>query len=721
MREGERNSLRIRQALTGIICLIGIILFVYAVPSFYVELRDHCIDQECTAFYDTPPSSEWLEARGLSSAWFAGAYTGLYFLFGLVYISVGLIVYRQKSRELVGQVAAIALILQGFTFNAISLPLMNIHPVLTFVIGAVNTFSFLALMSLFFLFPNGQFNPKWTRYLLLVILIPGILRGLFPGTPLDMQTTSGPLFIIWVIVWMTSLITIQVYRYRKVLGPLERQQTKWAVSGMSAAIFGLLVITLIHILQDGLLQGNPAFLFFTEIVLSFSMMLLPITLLFALLRRKLWDIDPIVNRTLLYGMLSLFVIVIYISVVWYIGTLFHSSSQWLNSLIATGLVAILFAPVKERLQRWINRFMYGENDDPLTVLARLGQKLGNPLSPHDALSVVVRTVKEALKLPYAGLALHQNGETFIVAEEGTPQEPLSSYSLVHRGEKLGNLLVANRSPGEAFSVSDHRFLDMLVNQTSAIVKSATASIDLHRVAEDLRESRERLVLAREEERRRLRRNLHDDLAPRLAALALTASAAETLLQSDPAKTKSILIELQTVIRSTVSDIRRLVHDLRPPALDELGLAGAIQERINDLCRPLKPLEDGGSIQQEVPAALQFRLHAPDRLPLLPAAVEVAAFRIVTEALVNVVRHANASLCEVTIRLGQALEVEIIDDGQGVRDKLESTGPGGIGTHSMRERAEELGGYCLIEAVQPRGTRVLAYLPITDTEQGSESA
>ncbi|WP_373231497.1 histidine kinase [Cohnella sp.] len=715
--------MRITQALTGLICLLGVILFLYATPNFYIELRDHCIDQECIAFYDTPPSSEWLRARGLSNIWFAGAYTGLYALFGLIYMGVGLIVYRQKSTELIGQVAAIALVLQGFSFTTVPLILQNIHPVITFVVGFLSSVSFLALMTLFFLFPNGKFNPRWTRYLLIAILIPGVLKGLFPGTKVDLQTISGPLFMIWVLIWMVSLITIQIYRYRKVLGPLERQQTKWAISGMSVAIFGLLVITLAHILQDDLLQRNPALLFLSEVVLIFSMMLLPVSLLFALLRRKLWDIDPIVNRTLLYGMLSLFVIIIYISVVWYIGFLFQTASQWLNSLIATGLVAILFAPIKERLQRWINRFMYGENDDPLAVLVRLGQKLENPLSPYDALNVVVRTVKEALKLPYAGLSLHQSGETLIVAEEGEQQELPTSFPLVHRGETLGNLLVSARSPGESFSVSDHRFLNMLVHQTGAIVKSATASIDLHQVAEDLRDSRERLVLAREEERRRLRRNLHDDLAPRLAALALTASAAETLLQSDPARTKSILVELQTVIRSTVSDIRRLVHDLRPPALDELGLAGAIQERIHDLCRPLKPLASGEGNSHAAPAALDFRLHAPDKLPMLPAAVEVAAFRIVTEAIVNVVRHANATFCEVHIRLGQALEVEIIDDGQGDLDKLgrQSAAAGGIGTHSMRERAEELGGYCLIEAVQPRGTKVRAYLPITDTEQGSESA
>jgi signal transduction histidine kinase len=210
------------------------------------------------------------------------------------------------------------------------------------------------------------------------------------------------------------------------------------------------------------------------------------------------------------------------------------------------------------------------------------------------------------------------------------------------------------------------------------------------------------------------------LAPRLAALALTASAAETLLQTDPATTRTILVELQTVIRSTVADIRRLVHDLRPPALDELGLVGAIQERIHDLSRPLKPADAGNDSKPAPVSQLQFRLNAPEELPPLPAAVEVAAFRIVTEAIVNVVRHAEATVCEVNIRLNKSLEIEIRDNGRGAKDKRKANPTGGIGLHSMRERAEELGGYCLFEAMPSGGTKVVAMLPI-EADVGSESA
>ncbi|WP_229263908.1 hypothetical protein [Cohnella cholangitidis] len=172
--------MRLTRILSGIICLIGIALFVYAIPVFYVELRDQCVDQACNAFYDTPPSSAWLESHGLNNRIFAGAYTGLYALFGLAYIGVGIIVFRKKSKELIGQVSSVALVLQGFTFNSLSHGIQGVHPILDYLLFVVEGFSFIALMTLFFIFPNGKFNPGWTRYLLLAIVVPGLLKAYFP-------------------------------------------------------------------------------------------------------------------------------------------------------------------------------------------------------------------------------------------------------------------------------------------------------------------------------------------------------------------------------------------------------------------------------------------------------------------------------------------------------------------------------------------------------------
>jgi signal transduction histidine kinase len=214
------------------------------------------------------------------------------------------------------------------------------------------------------------------------------------------------------------------------------------------------------------------------------------------------------------------------------------------------------------------------------------------------------------------------------------------------------------------------------------------------------------VIAREEERRRLRRDLHDDLAPTLAALALKASTLGDLILKDPTAATALTEELSRAIRAAVGDIRRLVYDLRPPTLDELGLIAAIRERVIHY--------NSGKLlgeKLEMPMQLQVIVDAPDRLPPLPAAVEVAAYRIIQEALTNVARHAQASTCSIRLTLPDDLEIEIVDNGIG----LPGDHPIGVGLHSMRERAEELGGTCVIERTAQAGTRVHARLPVVKEE------
>lgn len=194
------------------------------------------------------------------------------------------------------------------------------------------------------------------------------------------------------------------------------------------------------------------------------------------------------------------------------------------------------------------------------------------------------------------------------------------------------------------------------------------------LSDQLQASRERIIAAREEERRRLRRDLHDGLGPALTGVALIADAATNLLATDPERARELLGALRGEIRTAVADIRRLVEDLRPPALDDLGLVGALRQRVEHLVRRA----DGG--------ALLVRLDVPGEVPVLPAAVEVAAYRVATEALTNVVRHSTASTAVLRLRCGRELDLEIADDGS-------PDGPWrpGVGLHAMRERAAELGG------------------------------
>jgi signal transduction histidine kinase len=235
---------------------------------------------------------------------------------------------------------------------------------------------------------------------------------------------------------------------------------------------------------------------------------------------------------------------------------------------------------------------------------------------------------------------------------------------------------------------DLRLLADLSRQIGTVAHAVT-------LTEDLQRSRERIVAAREEERRRLRRDLHDGLGPTLAGLALKASTISQLAGSDPAAAGRVGDELYTEIRGTIAEVRRLVYQLRPPSLDELGLAGALREV---------------ALAQAGPGRVQVDVAVQEPLPPLPAAVEVAAFRIASEALTNVGRHAEASVCRVSIRCTDALEIEIADNGRGIAPGRAA----GVGLLAMRERTAELGGALTIESSS--GTTILARLPLTSRQQ-----
>jgi signal transduction histidine kinase len=263
-------------------------------------------------------------------------------------------------------------------------------------------------------------------------------------------------------------------------------------------------------------------------------------------------------------------------------------------------------------------------------------------------------------------------------------------------------IVAPRAPGEPLTPTDQRLLSDLARQAGVAAHAVRLTADLQRLTVDLQRSRERLVTAREEERRRLRRDLHDGLGPTLGALMLQLGSARSLLTHDPAAAEKLLSTLEVTVEGVMTDIRRLVYNLRPPALDELGLVSALREHAAQYVA-----QEAAASQAGTAPGLSITIDAPELLPELPAAVEAATYRIVQEALANVVRHAQAQTCWIRLRLGEALWVEIDDDGVG----LPSTRRSGVGLTSMRERAEELGGLCLVEARPFGGTRVQARLPL----------
>jgi signal transduction histidine kinase len=393
-----------------------------------------------------------------------------------------------------------------------------------------------------------------------------------------------------------------------------------------------------------------------------------------------------------YGILSAVIVGLYVLVVGGLGALIHANDSGWLAVLATGLVAILFVPLRERLQRAVNRLMYGERDDPLSLLERLGDELRAVVTPRVAMQAIADTLVQTLKLPYAAIELVHSDEGERVASAGLANSARRvTFPIEYQSGIIGALVVSPRAPNEPLTTAEQRLLKDIAQQAGMVAHVA-------QITAELKSSRERIVTAREEERRRLRRDLHDELGPTLAGQALKLDAVLEML-SDPSlaqhptveRVRGLLTDLQSKTQATVADIRRLVYELRPPALDELGLAGALSAQFNSFSA------NGLEIAIET---------TPSRLPPLPAAHEAAAYRIALEAVTNVVRHAHARHCWVRLVLDKDLSLEIRDDGVGV-----SGTSVGIGLNSMRERAAELGGTCQIDSTLG-GTTIRARLPIS---------
>ncbi|MGI5491664.1 sensor histidine kinase [Microtetraspora malaysiensis] len=483
-------------------------------------------------------------------------------------------------------------------------------------------------------------------------------------------------------------------------GRRERDQVKWLAYATGLA--GLIIAArLVAGLTDDVPEVVwPATDTFWELAGTLGGILLPVAVGVAVLQHRLLDIDFVINRTFVYLLLSGCVVGGYVATVGYLGAIFDSEGTLPVSIVAAGVVALVFAPLRDRVQRWINLLMYGRRDDPYAALALLGRRLEETAEPSAVLAAVARSVAEALRLPHVAVEA-AGGPSHA---HGVPAPDPVRLPLVYHNEPVGELVLSPR-PGESgFGPKDRRVLADLARQTGVAVHSV-------RLSADLRRSRERLVVAREEERRRLRRDLHDGLGPTLAALTMRAEALQDLVEDETAK--AMLEEIMTDAQAAMNDVRALVEGLRPPALDTLGLLGAIRSHVAGLPRSAR-------------AWLDVRVECVGELPALPAAVEVAAYRIAVEALANVRGHSGATRALVRLSAaGGRLHLEVSDDGPdpaGPDADPASRGVGaGVGTASMRERAAELGGSCLVEPRAEGGTRVLAELPLgADREIPPES-
>jgi len=509
--------------------------------------------------------------------------------------------------------------------------------------------------------------------------------------PVDvMEVTIGLPWLLLVAATVVVSFGSLVARWRRADRRETRQQLAWVVFAFALVLLAVFANEVLNSVAFNVFGVDLGLAPALDVVGAVALVGLAVAWGIAVLRFRLHSIDLVINRTVVYGTLTLAITAVYVVLVAGVGSLVPVEQPTL-ALAATVLVAIGVAPLRDALQRAVNRVMFGRRDDPYAVMAELGRLLSEAGTPEETLQTLVDTVAESLKLPGVAIELEHDGTWSVQAAHGAPPPPGTGASvpLRDRGELVGRLLAAPRSAREPLSDGDLALLADIAGPAASVARTV-------RLTADLRASRERLVLAREEERRRIRRDLHDGLGPSLAAQTFQLDEILDRVGSDPEGAAEVAAALKAHNRELVADVRRLVHALRPPTLDELGLAGALRAHAAQL-------DGSGRIRVRVTAT-------PDPLPPVPAAVEVAGYHIAREAITNAVRHAHATHCTVTLAVDRdELVLAVVDDGRGLATGEPSGGEPGLGLRSMRERAEELGGS--FELRDGSGVEVVAVLPL----------
>jgi two-component system, NarL family, sensor kinase len=680
-RVGRRRVVLMAWTLWGSVCALSLLLIVLTIAFHLVSRYDWYF---CYLFGGSfaPWRALTVEALGVLGAPILGA----------------LIVWRQPTNRYgwVWCLLGLAVAIRGAAF-AYEVWAWYVAPVQPFGyqaawLGTVTaTMAFALIPLVLVLFPDGRPpSPRWRPLVwtsVVVAVVWTLSTAVAPG-PMIFEGTPNPFNPLWrydlpaeLARWLADelgwavLLVIAVgavsllARLRQARGR-QRQQVKW-LAYAAVLLTAVLVAQLIWE-PVGLMLAIPIAIALWAVYLAIAI---------AVLRHRLYDIDRLISRTLVYGLLTAAGVGVYVAVV--------KGAEWLlaegvglgGSLLATAVIAVGFAPARDRLQRWVDRRLYGERHDPVRAMARLGERLRD-VPGGDVLAAVLQTVCETLRLPSATLRV----DNVEVAAYGRPGTASESIPLEHEGQRVGALVVSPRTGEQRLGAADRRVLEVL---------AAPVAVALHAVllSQELQRSRERLVAAREEERRRLRRDLHDGLGPTLTAVTLKADAARSALATAPDRADGLLAELRGDAKQAIGDLRRIIYDLRPAPLDELGLLGALGEQVDRFGRQ----------------GLLVTLQAPPALPVLPAAVEVAAYRIVTEALTNIARHAHASHVSVTVSVDDGFCLEVQDDGTASSANGGGWRPG-VGLQSMAERVAEVGG-TLQAGPTSTGGRVQASLPL----------
>jgi signal transduction histidine kinase len=530
-------------------------------------------------------------------------------------------------------------------------------------------------------FPDGTLpSPRWrpVRNLLAGLVVVLVLARMFSPVPSDVSPdVDNPLGIdgadflkYLTLVSATGLavcggiagVLAVVVRMRRSAG-VERQRMGWLLAGLAWLAAANLVQVALRPFQDG-----------NDLLFVVGLVGLVVALGAGVIRHELFDVGEGLRRTLVNGVL---VLLLGIAAVAVLGAAGAGDQPQRVALAALAVVALLAAAAHDQLQQVVDRVVVGQRQDAAGVLTSLRRRLDLATGPLDALGQLAQGVADALRLPYVRIDALESGLPPVTS--GTPTPDVVAFPVTEGTDRLGTLTVGRRATSARFTRRERRTLEAVAGQVGTLLRQATLSAEIQG-------QREQIVTAREDERRRLRRDLHDGVGPSLAGIAMQLDGLAGRLAEHPelaARAEAARDDL----RRTVGSVRRMVDGLRPPALDDMGLDGALRQLVERY--------DGRvTLSCDVP-------------PDLPAAVEAAAYLITSEAVTNAMRHSECERCDVDLRPASPwLVISVADDGHGIPESA----PRGVGLTSMRDRAAEVGGLLEVTTTT-HGTVVRTHLPL----------
>ena len=518
------------------------------------------------------------------------------------------------------------------------------------------------------------------------------------GWALVMGILNGPVSGLIMLVLIVCAVGSLVIRYRRADSE-RRHQLKWFLAAIALAAVAVIP-------QFAGIQA-----FYSGLALGIGLTVVPLSIGVAVLKYRLYDIDVVISRTLVYGALAAFITAVYVGIVVGMGTLIGSGGRpnLVLSILATAVVAVGFQPLRERLQRVANRLVYGRRATPYEVLSEFSERVAESYAADEVLPRMARVLQEGTGAEHATVWIRAAGQLRPAAtspDTVVGYEPVatsdgklpsfqgtsSAVEVRHQDELLGALTIGKR-PGEALTPVEQKLLDDLSHQAGLVLKNVGLTSDLQARLEELRASRQRLVAAQDDERRRLERNLHDGAQQNLVAIKVKLGLAEMLSSKDPQKARDLISDLKADTDEALETLRDLARGIYPPLLADQGLVAALESQARRATVPVTVEGDGvGRYPQEMEAAVYF---------------------CVLEALQNVQKYAGATSAAVKLfDTGGQLRFEVYDDGTGF-DHMSAVR--GAGLTNMDDRLDALGGDLAITSEAGRFTQVSGSIPLPAVE------